>query len=101
MSDAARSQRCSCIAARLRVGDAIVAGDASGKVRALYDYKGEKVKEARPGEPVEILGFDRPPPAGELARVVEHERLAKDIAEKRAGVSGESSSRSARSVAFR
>jgi len=69
----------------LRVGDAIVAGDASGKVRALYDYLGEKVKEARPGEPVEILGFDRPPPAGELARVVEHERLAKDMAQKRAG----------------
>ncbi|MSO95550.1 MAG: translation initiation factor IF-2 [Thermoleophilia bacterium] len=69
----------------LRVGDAIVAGDASGKVRALHDYKGDKVKEARPGEPVEILGFDRPPPAGELGRVVEHERLAKDMAQKRAG----------------
>jgi translation initiation factor IF-2 len=68
----------------LRVGDAIVAGDAAGKVRALYDYRGEKVKEARPGEPVEILGFDRPPPAGELCRVVEHERQAKDLAEKRA-----------------
>jgi translation initiation factor IF-2 len=67
----------------LRVGDAIVAGDAAGKVRALYDYRGEKVKEAKPGEPVEILGFDRPPPAGELSRVVEHERQAKDIAEKR------------------
>jgi len=68
----------------LHVGDAIVAGDASGKVRALYDYKGEKVKDARPGEPVEILGFDKPPPAGELARVVEHERQAKDLAHKRA-----------------
>ena len=68
----------------LRVGDAIVAGDAAGKVRALYDYRGDKVREARPGEPVEILGFDRPPPAGELSRVVEHERQAKDIAEKRA-----------------
>ena len=68
----------------LRVGDAIVAGDASGKVRALYDYRGDKVLEARPGEPVEILGFNTPPPAGELARVVEHERQAKDIAEKRA-----------------
>jgi translation initiation factor IF-2 len=68
----------------LHVGDAIVAGDAAGKVRALYDYRGEKVREAHPGEPVEILGFDRPPPAGELARVVEHERQAKDIAEKRA-----------------
>src|SRR5215468_1887303 len=61
----------------LRIGDAIVAGDAAGKVRALYDYRGEKVKEARPGEPVEILGFDRPPSAGELSRVVEHERQAK------------------------
>src|SRR6188508_398040 len=77
----------------LHVGDAIVAGDAAGKVRALYDYRGEKVREAHPGEPVEILGFDRPPPAGELARVVEHERQAKDIAEqlaqrsKSAGVS--------------
>jgi translation initiation factor IF-2 len=64
----------------LRVGDAIVAGDASGKVRALLDYRGEKVKEARPGEPVEIVGFDRPPTAGELCRVVEHERQAKHLA---------------------
>ena len=68
----------------LRVGDAIVAGDAAGKVRALHDYRGERVKEARPGDPIEILGFDRPPPAGEMARVVEHERQAKDLAEKRA-----------------
>src|SRR6187431_1103020 len=43
----------------LRVGDAVVAGDAWGKVRALYDYRGERVKEALPGDPVEILGFDR------------------------------------------
>ena len=67
----------------LHVGDAIVAGDAAGKVRALYDYRGEPVKAAQPGEPVEILGFGTPPRAGELARVVEHERQAKDIAEKR------------------
>src|SRR6187455_2527568 len=39
----------------LKVGDAIVAGDAHGKVRALYDYRGDRVKEARPGDPVEIL----------------------------------------------
>jgi translation initiation factor IF-2 len=68
----------------LRVGDAAVAGDASGKVRALYDYRGEKVKEARPGDPVEVLGFDRPPTAGELVRVVEHERQAKHLANIRA-----------------
>src|SRR5712692_5023750 len=68
----------------LRVGDAIDAGDAWGKVRALNNYKGEKLPSAGPGDPVEILGFDRPPPAGELARVVENERVARDFAQKRA-----------------
>jgi translation initiation factor IF-2 len=68
----------------LRVGDAVVAGDAWGKVRALHNYKGEKLKEAKPGDPVEILGFDRPPPAGELCRVVENDRDARDLAQKRA-----------------
>src|SRR6187397_889899 len=68
----------------LRVGDAIVAGDAFGKVRALHDYRGEKVKEARPGTPVEILGFDKPPGAGENARVVENERQARHLAGLRA-----------------
>jgi len=68
----------------LRVGDAVVAGDASGKVRALQDYRGERVAEARPGDPVELLGFDRPPPAGEFCRVVEHERQAKHLANVRA-----------------
>jgi translation initiation factor IF-2 len=67
----------------LKVGDAVVAGDAYGKVRALYNFKGEKVKDAKPGEPVEILGFEHPPPAGEQCRVVEHERDARDLAEKR------------------
>jgi translation initiation factor IF-2 len=68
----------------LKVGDAIAAGDAWGKVRALHNYKGEKLDSAGPGDPVEILGFDRPPPAGELARVVENERGARDLAQKRA-----------------
>src|SRR5690242_20119282 len=68
----------------LKVGDAIAAGDAWGKVRALHNYKGEKLESAGPGDPVEILGFDKPPPAGELARVVENERAARDLAQKRA-----------------
>jgi translation initiation factor IF-2 len=67
----------------LRVGDAVVAGDAWGKVRALYNFRGEKVKDARPGEPVEILGFDHPPPGGEHARVVENERAARQYAQVR------------------
>jgi translation initiation factor IF-2 len=68
----------------LKVGDSIVAGDAWGRVRALFNYKSEKLQEAKPGDPVEILGFDRPPPAGEVARVVENERAARDAAQKRA-----------------
>jgi translation initiation factor IF-2 len=68
----------------LTVGDAIVAGDAHGRVKALFNYKGEKIQKALPGEPVEILGFDKPPPAGELARVVENDRLARELATRRA-----------------
>src|SRR5256714_1671232 len=67
----------------LHVGDAVVAGDAWGKVRALYNFRGDKVNDARPGDPVEILGFDKPPPAGELCRVVENGRRARDLANAR------------------
>ena len=67
----------------LRVGDPIVAGDAWGKVRALHTYRGEKVNEARPGDPVEIIGFDKPPAAGEHARVVENDRQARHLAQVR------------------
>src|SRR6478736_5596975 len=68
----------------LRVGDAVVASDAWGKVKALNDYNGKRVREAGPAVPVEILGFDKPPPAGELARVVENERVARQMAQQRA-----------------
>ncbi|HWB21257.1 MAG TPA: translation initiation factor IF-2 [Gaiellaceae bacterium] len=67
----------------LRVGDAIVAGDAWGRVRALYDYRGERIEQARPGEPVEILGFGHPPTAGEFAHVVEKENRARELAQQR------------------
>ena len=68
----------------LRVGDAAVAGDAWGKVRALNDHTGTRVKDAGPGDPVEILGFDKPPPAGEFCRVEENERSARQTAARRA-----------------
>ena len=67
----------------LSVGDAIVAGDAWGKVRALHTYRGEKVEEAGPGDPIEIIGFDKPPAAGEHAHVVENDRRARDLAQTR------------------
>src|SRR6476660_1208410 len=67
----------------LKVGDAIVAGDAYGRVKALFDYKGERRESAVPGDPIEILGFDKPPAAGELARVVANDREARDLANRR------------------
>ena len=68
----------------LHVGDALVAGDAWGRVKAMNDHNGKRVKEAGPAVPVEILGFDKPPPAGESSRVVENDRVARQMAQKRA-----------------
>jgi translation initiation factor IF-2 len=68
---------------RLKVGDALVAGAHWGRVRALHDYKGRKVKEATPSEPVEVLGFDTVPEAGEYVRVVENDRKARQLAGER------------------
>jgi translation initiation factor IF-2 len=67
----------------LKVGDAVVAGDAHGRVKALFDYRGQRHESAAPGDPVEILGFDKPPAAGELARVVGNDREARDLANRR------------------
>jgi len=67
----------------LRVGDAIVAGTSPGRVRAMMNYRGERIEEARPGDPVEILGFDSVPDAGEFARVVANDREARRLAQER------------------
>jgi translation initiation factor IF-2 len=67
----------------LHVGDAVVAGPVWGKVRAMLDDKGERVDEATPGTPVEILGFDGVSEAGEHVQVVENERKARQLAQER------------------
>ncbi len=67
----------------LRVGDAVVAGPVWGKVRAMLDDKGERVQEATPGTPVEVLGFDGVSEAGERVQVVENERKARSLAQER------------------
>jgi translation initiation factor IF-2 len=64
----------------LRVGDALVAGAHWGRVRAMHDYRGERVQSAGPGQPVEVLGFDGVPEAGETVRVVDGERRARQLA---------------------
>jgi len=68
----------------LKVGDALVAGASFGRVRAMHDFLGARVKRAEPGEPVEVLGFDGVPEAGEYVRVVENERRARTLAGERA-----------------
>jgi translation initiation factor IF-2 len=67
----------------LRVGDAVVAGAVWGKVRAMLDHRGERVEEATPGMPVEVLGFDGVCEAGEHVQVVENERRARQMAQER------------------
>ncbi len=64
----------------LRVGDAFVAGSASGKVRALIDDTGKKINEAGPSTPVEIIGFSEVPTAGDVFTCVEDEKKARQIA---------------------
>jgi translation initiation factor IF-2 len=68
----------------LKVGDALVAGAHWGRVRAMADYLGTRVTEARPSEPVEVLGFDTVPEAGEHVRVVANDRTARSQASERA-----------------
>jgi translation initiation factor IF-2 len=67
----------------LRTGDALVAGGHWGRVRAMYDFIGNNVDVAGPAEPVETLGFNSVPDAGEAVRVVESDRTARQLAETR------------------
>jgi translation initiation factor IF-2 len=67
----------------LRLGDLIVAGSAYGRVRALINDLGEQVKEAGPSVPVEVLGFDSAPEAGDQFAVVENEARAREITDYR------------------
>ena len=67
----------------LRVGDIIVAGRTVGKVRAMLDDRGEPLKEAGPSTPVEVLGLDGVPEAGDMVNVAEDDRAAKSVVEHR------------------
>ncbi len=73
----------------LRQGDIFVVGEQYGKVRALINDKGERVKEAGPSVPVEVLGLNGTPEAGDVLNVTETEAQAREIAEYRANVAKE------------
>ncbi|MCB9255586.1 MAG: translation initiation factor IF-2 [Chitinophagales bacterium] len=70
-------------AGTLKVGDFLVAGSSSGKIKAMFNHKGEKVQEAGPAQPVQILGLDGAPPAGERFKVFPSEQEGKAMASKR------------------
>ncbi|MGK3947969.1 translation initiation factor IF-2 [Microbacterium sp. K2] len=70
----------------LRIGDAIVAGTAYGRVRAMADENGEQVLEAYPSRPVQVQGLNSVPRAGDVFIVTEEDRMARQIAEKREAV---------------
>ncbi len=66
----------------LHKGDVVLAGTAYGRVRAMLDYTGKRIKEAVPGDPVEILGLSGVPQAGTRFEVMDHERTARDRAQQ-------------------
>ena len=82
----------------LRIGDYVLAGQYSGKVRAMLDERGHRQKEAGPSRPVNILGLDGAPQAGDKFMVMEDEREAKGIAAKRTQLQREQSARSQKNL---
>jgi len=85
-------------AGTLKVGDYVLAGKNSGKVKAMTDERGKEVKEAGPATPVSILGLDGAPQAGDKFNVFEDEREAKQIATKRGQLQREQSVRTQRHI---
>ena len=82
----------------LKIGDYVLAGTNSGKVKAMQDERGKEIKEAGPSTPVSILGLDGAPQAGDKFNVMEDEREAKDIANKRTQLQREQSVRTQKHI---
>ncbi|MGB0948842.1 MAG: translation initiation factor IF-2, partial [Marinirhabdus sp.] len=85
-------------AGTLRIGDYVLAGQNSGKVKAMHDERGKTIKAAGPSAPVSILGLDGAPQAGDKFNVFEDEREAKTIATKRTQLQREQSVRTQRHI---
>jgi translation initiation factor IF-2 len=85
-------------AGTLKIGDYVLAGKNSGKVKAMHDERGHKIKEAGPSTPVSILGLDGAPQAGDKFNVFSDEREAKSIAAKRTQLQREQSVRTQRHI---
>src|SRR6056300_1430069 len=85
-------------AGTLRIGDYVLAGTSSGKVKAMQDERGQNITEAGPSTPISVLGLDGAPQAGDKFNVFEDEREAKQIATKRSQLMREQSVRTQRHI---
>ena len=82
----------------LKIGDIVVAGANYGRVKAMFDDTGKKLKEAGPATPVQLLGLDGAPQAGEKFNVMESDREAREIANKRSQIAREQSIRTKKHI---
>ena len=82
----------------LKIGDYVLAGTCSGKIKAMQDERGQNIKVAGPATPISILGLDGAPQAGDKFKVYEDEKEAKQIASKRAQLMREQSVRTQRHI---
>ncbi|PZR41624.1 MAG: translation initiation factor IF-2 [Azospira oryzae] len=82
----------------LKVGDIILAGSNYGRVKAMFDDTGKRVKSAEPSTPVQVLGLDGAPQAGEKLQVVESDREAREIANRRSQIIREQSIRTKKHI---
>lgn len=82
----------------LRVGDIILAGKHYGRVKAMFDHKGKKLKQAGPSTPVQVLGLSGAPQAGDLIKVYDTEREAREIANSREQIQREQSIRTKKHI---
>ncbi|MEM0991798.1 MAG: translation initiation factor IF-2 [Bacteroidota bacterium] len=84
----------------LHIGDAVVAGEYSGKVKAMFNEHGKRVKQAGPSKPVLVLGLDGAPQAGERFKEMESESEARQLASKRAQINREQANRATKRISL-
>ncbi|MCS7229377.1 MAG: translation initiation factor IF-2 [Candidatus Kryptonium sp.] len=84
----------------LKIGDIFVAGTTFGRVRAMFDERGNRVEIAKPSTPVQVIGFDQLPEAGDSFVVVDDEKVAREIANKRAQLKREQTFRQLRAISL-
>ena len=84
----------------LKIGDPMVAGEYSGKVKAMFNERGQRIKEAGPSVPVSILGLSGAPQAGERFKIMDNESEARQIANKRAQINREQTNRATKRISL-